>query len=342
MGGSGTRLWPASRKSYPKQFSNLIGERSLFQETLLRLSGEGFGAPLVLTNADFRFLATDQIQALGIEDATILIEPEGRNTAPAVLTAALKLEDEPDALMLVAPSDHVMADPEAFREAVRAGEAAARDGQLVTFGISPTRPETGYGYLELPRKPGATAKPTTLKGFTEKPDAEKAKEMIATGRFLWNAGIFLFRVGDIIAAFETHAKKLIKPCRDALKKGEEDLSFFRLDGKAYAKAEDISLDYAVMEKAANLSVVPYGGGWSDLGSWDALWTELGPDEQGVVTTGPATAVECRNTYLRAEEGNQHLVGLGLKDIVAVAMRDAVLVADMDSRARRSRTVVNGR
>ena len=192
-GGSGTRLWPASRKSYPKQFSNLIGERSLFQETLLRLSGEGFGAPMVLTNTDFRFLATDQIEALGIDDATILIEPEGRNTAPAVLTAALKLEDEPNALMLVAPSDHVIADKDAFQAAVKAGVTAAKKGQLVTFGIQPTRPETGYGYLELEKKSGTAAKPVALKGFTEKPDLARAEEMIATGRFLWNAGIFLFR-----------------------------------------------------------------------------------------------------------------------------------------------------
>ena len=329
-GGSGTRLWPASRKSYPKQFSPLLGPESLFQSTLKRLSGDGFDAPLVLTNSDFRFLATDQIEAMGMADARILIEPEGRNTGPAVLTAALTLEKTPDALMLVAPSDHVIADPIAFQAAVMAGAKAAADGQLVTFGAPPTRPETGYGYLELARKNPAAAKPVTLKGFTEKPDAKTAEALLKGGRHLWNMGIFLFRVGDIIKAFETHAKALMKPCRDALKKGETDLNFFRLDGKAYGKAKDISLDYAVMENAKNLSVVPYDAGWSDLGSWDSIWKELGPDEDGVVTTGAATAIDCENTLLRSEEDTQHVVGLGLKNIMAVAMRDAVLVADINA------------
>lgn len=328
-GGSGTRLWPASRKSYPKQFSRLIGDRSLFQETLARLSGEGFGAPMVLTNADFRFLATDQIGAMGIHDATILIEPEGRNTGPAVLTAALKLADEPDAIMLVAASDHVIGDADKFHAAVMAGAKEAETGKLVCVGINPTRPETGYGYLELSGKPEeATA--VSVKSFREKPDEATAEEFLASGNYLWNASIFIFRVRDILDAFETHAKALMKPCADALKDGSEDLNFFRLDATAYGKAEDISLDYAVMEHATNISAVPYGGGWSDLGSWDAIWEELKYDQKGVVATGPATAIDCSNTLLRAEEGNQHLVGLGLKNIVAVSMRDAVLVADMDA------------
>ena len=328
-GGSGTRLWPASRKSYPKQFSNLIGERSLFQETLLRLSGEVFGAPMVLTNADFRFLVTDQVASVGIADATILIEPEGRNTGPAVLTAALKMADQPDAVMLVAASDHVIGDDAGFQAAVMAGAKEAEKGRLVCVGINPTRPETGYGYLELAGKP-AEAEAIAVESFREKPDEATARAFLASGNYLWNASIFIFRVGDILEAFKKHAKTLVKPCTDALKKGTEDLGFFRLDGAAYAKAEDISLDYAVMEKARNISAVPYGGGWSDLGSWDAIWEELKYDGKGVVATGPSTAIDCENTLLRAEEGNQHLVGLGLKDIVAVSMRDAVLVADMNA------------
>lgn len=327
-GGSGTRLWPVSRKSYPKQFSPLLGAESLFQATLRRLSGEGFAAPLVLTNSDFRFLATEQIAGAGVMDATILVEPEARNTGPAILTAALHLAADPEALMLVAPSDHAIGDDEAFRAAVRAGGTAARKGRLVTFGIAPTRPETGYGYLELAAPPSGGDAPVPLLGFTEKPDAETAAAMLAEGRFLWNAGIFLFRVKDILAAFEVHAPGLVAPCRAALETGGADLSFYRLGEAAYAEAEDISIDYAVMERAENLSVVPYAAGWSDVGSWDALWLEAGPDADGVVTAGPATAVDCERTLLRSEEDNLHLVGLGLRNIVAVAMRDAVLVADM--------------
>ena len=337
-GGSGTRLWPVSRKSYPKQFSPLLGPESLFQATLRRLSGEGFAAPLVLTNSDFRFLATEQIAGAGVMDATILVEPEARNTGPAILTAALHLAAEPEALMLVAPSDHAIGDDEAFRAAVRAGSTVARTGRLVTFGIAPTRPETGYGYLELAAPPSGGGAPVPLLGFTEKPDAEAAAAMVAEGRFLWNAGIFLFRVKDILAAFEAHAPGLIAPCRAALETGGADLSFYRLGEAAYAEAEDISIDYAVMERAENLSVVPYAAGWSDVGSWDALWLEAEPDADGVVTAGLATAVDCERTLLRSEEDNLHLVGLGLRNIVAVAMRDAVLVADM-SAAQRVRDLV---
>ncbi len=331
-GGSGTRLWPSSRKSYPKQFSNLIGETSLFQATVKRLAGPEFGAPLVLTNTDFRFLVTDQLASLGVDDATVLIEPVGRNTAPAVLTAALHLKDEPDAIMLVAASDHVIADAAAFMaSAMAAAEEAAR-GQLVCIGIAPTRPETGYGYLELSDKPKEAAA-IGVKSFREKPDAQTAETFLAAGNYLWNASIFIFRVRDILDAFKAHAPDLVKACEAALREGEEDLNFFRLGEKAYGAATDISIDYAVMEKADNISAVPYGGGWSDLGSWDALWSELGPDENGVVTDGPATAIDCENTYLRSESESVQLVGLGLKNITAVAMNDAVLVADMGASQR---------
>ena len=337
-GGSGTRLWPSSRKSLPKQFCQLIGDRSLFQATLERLSGPMFAEPLIMTNADFRFLATDQARAIGCDDATILIEPESRNTAPAVLAAALRLADDPDAHLLVAPSDHIIGDDAAFRDAVAAGIPAANAGQLVTFGIAPDRPETGYGYLELDTDP-ETAVAQPLRGFTEKPQAAHAQAMLADGRWLWNAGIFLFRVRDILAAFTEHAPGLLDPCRTALANGRADLGFFRLDAAAYTAAPDISLDYAVMEKASNLSVVPFAGGWSDLGSWDALWQALEPDDNGVVTDGPVTALDCENSLLRSESENIRLVGLGLRNIAAVAMSDAVLVADM-TESQRVRDVVH--
>ena len=333
-GGSGTRLWPISRKSYPKQFAPLLGKESLFQASLRRLQGREFGAPMILTNADFRFLATDQLAEIGLEDARILIEPVGRNTAPAILIAALSLRETPEALMLVAPSDHIISDEAGFVAAVLEGAKAAKSGKLVTFGIKPDRAETGYGYLELPSPLVSNApKVHELVKFVEKPGASDAVKMLESGRYLWNAGIFLFRVKDILAAFEMHAPFLMQPCKDALAKGSNDLNFFRLDEVSYAACNDISIDYAVMEKAADLAVVPYAGGWNDLGSWDALWRASGPDGDGVVTQGNALALDCENVLLRSEEDNLHIVGLGLKNITAIAMRDAVLVADMGSSQR---------
>jgi len=333
-GGSGTRLWPLSRKSYPKQFSRLMGDQSLFQASAARLLGAGFAAPLVLTNADFRFIVTEQLAEAGIDPGAILIEPEGRNTAPAVLAAALWLEKtDPDAVMLVAPSDHVVPDPEAFRAAVVAGLPAAESGQLVTFGIKPAHAETGYGYLELAEDPGDfSARPLALSRFVEKPDTVKAEEMFAAGNYLWNAGIFLFSVKAILAAFRAHAPDLMTSVQQAVEKGQPDLGFLRLDPQAWQGAEDISIDYAVMEKASNLSVVPFAAGWSDLGGWDAVWRETGQDTRGVALSGHATAIDCDDTLLRSEDDTLEVVGIGLKNIVAVAMSDAVLVADA-SRAQ---------
>ncbi|WP_299939040.1 mannose-1-phosphate guanylyltransferase/mannose-6-phosphate isomerase [uncultured Pelagimonas sp.] len=334
-GGSGTRLWPLSRKSYPKQFVGLMGEETLFQSSAKRLSGHSdalaFKAPLVLTNSDFRFIVVEQLQAIGIDPGAILIEPEGRNTAPAILAAALHAQaEDPDAVMLVAPSDHVVPDIAAFHAAVVQGLGPVGQGDLVTFGIAPTHPETAYGYLELSAPPKGA--PVKLSRFVEKPDATHAAEMLAAGTFMWNAGIFLFRATDIIAAFEKYAANLMVPVRAAVTHAKPDLGFLRLAPEPWAKAEDISVDYAVMERADNLSVVPFTSGWSDLGGWDAVWRESGPNETGVVTTGGATAIDCTNTLLRADSERLEVVGIGLENIMAVAMNDAVLVADM-SRAQ---------
>ena len=331
-GGSGTRLWPLSRKSYPKQFAKLMGKESLFQASAQRLSGDGFAAPMILTGSDFRFIVTEQLAAVEIAPADILIEPEGRNTAPAILAAALSLAARaPEALMLVAPSDHVLPDPAAFRAAVQAATSAAQDGQLVTLGIRPDRAETGYGWLEMSQAPSAdfTPIPQPLKRFVEKPDSATAEAMLQGGQHLWNAGIFLFSVKTIIAAFEAHAPDMLAQVRMVVEQAEQDLGFTRLAPEPWGQIEDISIDYAVMEKADNLTVVPYGGAWSDLGGWDAVWRETGPDETGVVVSDSATAIDCENTLLRAEEPQQQLVGIGLSDIIAVAMPDAVLVAHKD-------------
>lgn len=328
-GGSGTRLWPLSRKSYPKQFVPLVGDKTLFQSSAQRLSGPGYAPPIVLTNADFRFIVTEQLAEIGVDPGAILIEPAGRNTAPAILAAALWLhETDPDALVLVAPSDHVVPDPAAFRAAVSAGVAAAQAGQIVTFGIKPTHPETGYGYLEM-TEPLADFSPRALalNRFVEKPDAAQAAQMLITGQYLWNAGIFLFSVKTILAAFHAHAPGLIPAAQEAVTDARTDLGFLRLDATAWDKITDISIDYAVMEKAANLSVVPYAAGWSDLGGWEAVWREAQQDARGVATSGHATSIDCDNTLLRSEDDSLEIVGIGLHNIVAIAMKDAVLVAD---------------
>lgn len=327
-GGSGMRLWPLSRKSYPKQFSRLIGDSSLFQASVRRMSGEGFAAPVVLTNSDFRFIVTEQLLEAGVDPAAVLIEPEGRNTAPAILAAALWMQaQDPEGLMLVAPSDHVVHDPEQFRRVVASGVEAALAGQLVTFGVAPTRAETGYGYLELEAAPdGAATGPVPLRRFIEKPDAGTAAEMMATGRHLWNAGVFLFSPRAILDAFQTHMPEMIAPVRQAVETGRPDLGFFRLASEPWAELADISIDYAVMEKADNLSVVPFGQGWSDLGGWDAVWHEMDRDARGVALSGPATAIDCDNALLRSEDDTLQVVGIGLTDTVVVAMPDAVLVA----------------
>ncbi len=327
-GGSGTRLWPLSRKSYPKQFSRLIGETSLLQASVQRLSGEGFAAPVVLTNSDFRFIVTEQMMEIGVDPGAILIEPEGRNTAPAILAAAYWCaQNDPDALMLIAPSDHVIPDQKAFQAAIAQGVEAARSGKLVTFGITPDHAETGYGYLELDERPTGDETVLELRGFVEKPDLKSAIEMVDAGRFLWNAGIFMFTARSIIEAYQTFASDLVEPVKAAVNKGKGDLGFFRLDPEAWSKARDISVDYAVMEQAENLVVVPFSAGWSDLGGWDAVLREGAPDPAGVVTHGPAQAIDCRNSLLRSEDESLELVGIGLENIIAVAMPDAVLVAD---------------
>ena len=327
-GGSGTRLWPLSRKSYPKQFAKIMDDESLFQASARRLTGDGFAAPMVLTGDPFRFIVTEQLAAIELAPSAILIEPEGRNTAPAILAAALFLEQQnPDALMLVAPSDHVISDAVAFRAAVQDAVPRARSGDLVTFGITPTRPETGYGYLELAKGGAAgAAKLQKLARFIEKPDAVRAGEMLASGNFLWNAGIFLFTAATIRAAFEKHAPELVKNVRAAVDSAQTDLGFTRLASEPWSQVPDVSVDYAIMEKADNLAVMPYTDDWSDLGGWDAVWLESGPDGLGNVCSNGATAIDCTDTLLRSESEGLELVGIGLEDIVVVAMNDAVLVA----------------
>ena len=326
-GGSGSRLWPLSRKSYPKQFVPLIGHKTLFQNSSERLTGPQFRNPVIVTNSDYRFIVTEQLQELGIDPGAILIEPEGRNTAPAILAAALyEYRENPDAILVVAPSDHVINDINAFQLAIDEAYKVALDGQLVTFGIKPTHPETGYGYLELSKNTSAQAVP--LKAFVEKPDLTNAEKMIQSENFLWNSGIFLFQAKDIIEAFKKYSPSNLDAVKSSLANSINDIGFCRLNHTDWVKTENISIDYAIMEKSENLSVVPFSAGWSDLGGWDAVWRETVSKPNNVNTSKNTTAIDCENSLIRSEDDSIEVVGIGLKNIITIAMKDAVLIADM--------------
>jgi len=327
-GGTGTRLWPISRKSYPKQFSKLIDKKTLFQQAALRLSSSKivkFSSHITLTISDFRFIVAEQLHGVGIDPGPILIEPEGKNTAPAILAASFyTYERNKDAILLIAPSDHIIQNQEAFHRSVATGIGEVLKGNIVTFGITPTRPEAGYGYLEL--LGNADHNPKKLRRFIEKPSVTDAKKMLEDGNFLWNSGIFMFRSKDMIEAFKLYHFQSVDPVKASIKHGKLDLGFFRFDSEAWKKCENISIDYAIMEQAKNLVAVPFSEGWSDLGGWDAVWEEMGPDNKGVALSSNAHAIECSNTLLRSESENQEIIGLGLEEIIAIAMPDAVLVA----------------
>ena len=327
-GGSGTRLWPLSRKSYPKQFSQLLGGQSLFQRSALRVVSSGavsFNRPMIVTNSDFRFIAAHQLDLVGVSAGDIVIEPTTKNTAPAILAATLlAYSKDENAILLVTPSDHVIPDADGFHQAIALGMDDAIGGKVVTFGIQPTRPEIGYGYLEVrgSLKDGVFA----LNRFVEKPVQLDAKAMVDAGNYYWNAGIFLFRAMDMLAAFREHSPETLDQVEQSIKNGKKDLDFFRLDPRAWNDCESVSIDYAIMEKIKNLSVVPYKGKWSDLGGWDAVWEEMGPNEHGVALSENAHSIDCSDSLLRSESAGQQIVGIGLHDIVAIAMPDAVLVA----------------
>jgi mannose-1-phosphate guanylyltransferase/mannose-6-phosphate isomerase len=334
-GGSGTRLWPSSRQSVPKQFVQLIGDKSLFQSAVQLAADPGFAPPVIVTGDAFRFMVQEQLAAVGQRASAILIEPEARNTAPAVLLAALHLaQTASDALMLVLPSDQLIRDPGSFRAAVAAAQGHAQAGAMISFGIEPTRPDTGFGYLEL-SDPAArnAAQPQPLRRFVEKPDAATAEAMLATCRYLWNAGIFLFSVAAIIQAFRTHAPDILAAVTAARAGAQDDLGFTRFDPSAWARSPGISVDYAIMEKAANLAVMPYGGGWVDLGDWSRVWLESGPDSAGNFCTAGATAIDCAGSLLRSEARGLHVVGLSLDNMLVIATADAVLVAPRSASGR---------
>lgn len=328
-GGAGTRLWPLSRQSYPKQLLALAGERTLLQEAALRGRAVSPGVPpTVIANVEHRFVIAEQLRAVAIDRPRIVLEPVGRNTAPAVATAALLVEaDDPHATLLVMPSDHIIGDIDAFAAAVRRGAGAAADGAMVLFGVPPDRPETGFGYI----RPGAPLaghpELRAAAAFAEKPDADTAARYVAGG-YLWNAGIFLLPVAGVLAALERFAPEVVAAARAAVAGATADLDFLRLDEAPFAAAPSISLDRAVMERTDQAAVLPADFPWNDAGTWSALWEIGEKDGEGNVRLGEVVALDTRNTYLRSE--GPVVAALGVDNLVIVATADAVLVAGRDA------------
>jgi mannose-1-phosphate guanylyltransferase/mannose-6-phosphate isomerase len=324
-GGSGTRLWPLSRELYPKQFLPLVGTKSMLQETLARLSGLPAEAPLVVCNEQHRFIVAEQLRQIGVTAAGIVLEPVGRNTAPAAAVAALAAlagaGEEADPVLLVLPADHAIKDVSRFQVAVQLGLEAARTGSLVTFGIVPEKAETGYGYIRCETGSGPVY---PVAEFVEKPDAARAEEFVASGEYLWNSGMFMFGARRYLDELAWHAPAIQEACRTAYEGATRDLDFTRLEKQAFARCPGDSIDYAVMEKTDQAVVVPLAAGWSDVGSWSALQAVVTADDHGNVMRGDVVAEDTAGCYLYSTE--RLVATVGLKDTVVVETKDAVLVA----------------
>ena len=329
-GGSGTRLWPLSRSHYPKQFLALDGDKSMLQETALRVQGEGFADPIIICNEEHRFLVAEQMREIGVSTAAIVLEPVGRNTAPAAVVAALLVDGGE---ILVLPSDHVVRDVPTFHDALKVAELAAQSGQFVTFGIIPDSPETGYGYIQ---KGNGEGRVNSVARFVEKPDLENAQRFVLSGEYLWNSGMFLFPVAPLLEEIEVLTPGIRGACEAAVKDGVKDLDFLRLGKEAFEAVESISIDYALMEKTTKASVVPVDMGWSDVGAWTALWDIEDKDANGNVIEGDVLALDTKNAYLRSS--GPMLATVGLDDVVIVATPDAVLVANKN-RVQEVKTIV---
>jgi len=323
-GGSGTRLWPLSRESYPKQFLPLVGDDTMLQATWKRVAALTPCQPIVVANDAHRFMVAEQLREAGAQTAAILLEPLGRNTAPAIALAALEATRHgEDALLLVLPSDHVITDVPAFHAAVGEAARAAEAGRLVTFGVVPSGPETGYGYI---RAAGHGVGTRAVQQFVEKPDAATAAAYVASGEYFWNSGMFLFRASRLLAELEAFQPTIVARCREALQAAKRDTDFVRIDKDAFAACPADSIDYAVMEKTGAATVVPLDAGWSDVGSWSALWEVTPQDSEGNAHHGDVIAIGCRNTYAYG----QRLIALvGLEDVVVVETDDAILVSHRD-------------
>jgi mannose-1-phosphate guanylyltransferase/mannose-6-phosphate isomerase len=327
-GGSGTRLWPLSRDLYPKQLLSLIGPESLLTATARRVTGDGFAGPVIVCNKDHRFMVQDQLAAAGITPEAIIIEPAARNTAPAIAAAAVVIQArDPDGLLLVLPSDHIIRDLPALHQAILAAAEAAESGCLVTFGITPTAPETGYGYIRsagrLPDVDGAYR----IARFVEKPDLATAASYLAEGDWSWNSGMFVFPVGLLLEELKTFEPELLEGSAQAVRLATHDGEVIALDAAAFATVASKSIDYALMERTAHSAVVPASLGWSDIGSWSALWEIGDKDHTSNVTIGDVMTEDTNGSYLRTD--GPLIAALGLTDMIMVATGDVVLAAPKD-------------
>ena len=329
-GGAGVRLWPMSREQYPKQFLSLCSDQSMLQDTARRVADPAlFAAPLVVCNQEHRFVIAEQLRQAGIGGARIVLEPVGRNTAAAAAIAALIVaEQDPDGQLLLLPADHVIQDRKAFLDAVAVASSAAAAGHLTTFGIVPTAPETGYGYIRRGEAVAGHDGACRVAAFVEKPPREQAERYLAEGDVFWNSGMFLLPVRPYLAELERWEPAVLEACRKALAEGRADLDFFRLDEASFAAGPSISIDCAVMERTDKAAVVPCAIGWTDVGAWSALWDIGAKDDAGNVVQGDAIAWDSRGCYVRSEDGALVAV-LGMEDAVVVATEDAVLVAAKD-------------
>jgi mannose-1-phosphate guanylyltransferase/mannose-6-phosphate isomerase len=331
-GGSGQRLWPVSREQYPKQLINLVSERSMLQETVARLHDDRFGDPLVVCNDEHRFIIAEQLREIGVTPQAIILEPVGRNTAPAAALAALMIVDrDPDAIMLVAPSDHAIDDKDHFLDAVDIAATAAERGMLVTFGVAPDHPATGYGYIKQGGPLDDVEGCFAIDQFTEKPDAETATKYLVTGDYSWNSGIFVFAAARYLEILDDIQPDIISACRLAMADGRDDLDFFRPDDGAFESCPADSIDFAIMESTTAGAVVPVDMGWNDLGSWTAMWRISEKDANGNVQIGDVITEDVKGSYLRSE--GPLVAAVGVEDILVIATMDAVLVVSKNAVER---------
>jgi mannose-1-phosphate guanylyltransferase/mannose-6-phosphate isomerase len=328
-GGSGTRLWPMSRALYPKQLLPLLSDESLLQDTVRRVADMAlFAAPIIIANDDHRFIIAEQLRQIGVKPQSIVLEPVGRNTAPAACVAALCLvAEDPDALLLVMPSDHAIADPAAFQAAIERAAAAARGGSLVTFGITADKPETGYGYIRRGGKLAGHDGAYAVAAFIEKPDRATAETYLAAGDHVWNSGIFLFPAQLYLDELLRLRPEMVAGCRAAFAGAQRDLDFLRLDKASFTALKGESIDYAVMEHTASAAVVPVDMGWNDVGSWDALWSISPKDGDGNVLLGDVMVEESSNSYFRS--GSRLIAALGVTNLAVVETDDVIFVAARD-------------
>jgi mannose-1-phosphate guanylyltransferase/mannose-6-phosphate isomerase len=320
----GSRLWPLSRSRYPKQLLNLAGEYSLIQETALRTTGPVFAKPLIICHADHRFLVAEQMRAIGVEPGNIILESSGRNTAPAATVAALAISGkDPEAVLLLMPADHVIGDQRALHEAIRIAAEQAKRERLVTFGIHPRTPDTGYGYVQRGSALRDDGKAFAVSRFVEKPDAETAEGYIESGDYYWNSGMFAFQADTYLTELERFEPDILTRCRAAIENGKLDADYLRLAPDSFEACKSISIDYAVMEHTDKAAIVPVEMGWSDIGSWAALWDISSKDPSGNFTKGNVLHQDTRNSYLRSD--GPLIAALAVNDLVVVASPDAVLI-----------------